>query len=312
MTDGANVPTIEMHEAHGDILSGHGAELDACRERDELLAQRMADLEAKIDECECGTVDIDPPVIEPPVEPVPPIEPEPPADDLYAGVPANLLALPMDYRDKENRTAARLQRGFAVVDGIGGMLYNFDQVLIQDGTWTGDGDHDGDAIAKCEEVYVINATLDGFQHFYHAGGGVNAKTIMRNVTMRNVGEDAIRNVTGLIENVNIESSKPHGDDPHGDTVDLKYFTNGLEIRGLRSVTGKLNGIITADVKNLVIDGYEHLGEPTHLSIDIGGDAENVTIRNCKLSGSINFRGSKRNVNIDWDTVREKVPREEFV
>ena len=269
-------------------------------EHDQALAD-IAKLKEWQSECQCGTVDIDPPTPEP--------EPTPPPGDKFAGVPQELLDLPLNYRDKEGREYARHGKGWLVQDGLGGIVYDFRKVLLHDGRWTGDGSHDGMGIYKCDEVYVIDAILDGLQHFYQANGA-NTRTIMRNVIMRNVREDAIRNVEGLIEDVTIESADMISGG-HGDTIDLKNPVDGLTVRNLRSVSGRLNGIITADVKNLVIDGYEHLGEPNHLSIDIGGKAENVTIRNCKLSGGIRFRGEKKNVVVDWGTVQTNVPREEF-
>ena len=262
---------------------------------------RLSNVEEWQGQCDCGTVDIEPPVVTP--------EPEPPSN-TYAGIPADLLALPQNYRDKENRTDARISYTGTVQDGHGGIAHHFQRVLIDGGEYTGDGSHWGFALNEVDEVYAVNATLRGLQHFYQPNGDGNVKTVARNLNMYDVGEDAFRNVTGLIEDCYVWTAKPRSGS-HGDTVDLKHFTDGLTIRNLRSATGNMNGIITAGVKNLVIDGYEHLGGVDHLSIDIGGDAENVTIRNCKLSGGIRFRGKQTNVNIDWNTVRTNVPRDEF-
>ena len=268
---------------------------------------RLSNVEEWQSQCDCGTVDIEPPV----VTPEPPPEPTEPPAYPYSGIPHDLLDLPQNYRDKENRTDACISYTGTVQDGHGGIAHHFQRVLIDGGEYTGDGSHWGFALNEVDEVYAVNATLRGLQHFYQPNGDGNVKTVARNLNMYDVGGDAFRNITGLIENCTVHSAKPVTGE-HGDTIDLKHFTDGLTIRNLQSTSGKIHGIITAGVKNIVIDGFEHVPAGTaKWSMQFNGPAENVTIRNCKLGGNIIFSGSKTNINIDWNTVRINVPREEF-
>jgi len=182
--------------------------------------------------------------------------------------------------------------------GDGGRIY------IDGGRLHASGDHTGQPFRGWSEYYFRGVEFHGLEWAMESNAGTKRGAII-DCNFYNVRHDAIRDVAGHIENVTIHSADLHPG-AHGDTIDWKSPVDGVVIKNLRSDTGVLNGIITSDVKNLVIDGYVHRGHPDHLSIDIGGDAENVTIRNCKLSGGIRFRGEKVNVNIDTATVQTNV------
>ncbi len=166
------------------------------------------------------------------------------------------------------------------------------------------GTHTGQPFKWWDEYYFRGVEFHSLQWATESNAGTK-RGAMIDCDFYDVREDAIRDIAGHIENVTIHSANllPGA---HGDTIDWKTAVDGAVIKNLRSETGVLNGIITADVKNIVIDGYIHRGHPDHLSIDIGGDAENVIIRNCKLSGGIRFRGKQTNVQIDWATVQTNV------
>ena len=186
------------------------------------------------------------------------------------------------------------------------------RLLVQDSTIKGMPGHRGQPWRWWAEYYFLNTVFDGLQWSTESNDGSKPGALI-NCVFENVGEDAIRDVYGQIENVEVRSVRPVGNDPHGDTVDWKSgIENAGIIKNLKSTTGQMHGIITVGVKNLVIDGYEHIPPgDAGWSIMFGGDVENITIRNCKMGGNIVFRGRKKNVFIDWDTVRVNVPREEF-
>jgi hypothetical protein len=179
--------------------------------------------------------------------------------------------------------------------GKAGRLY------IDGGKLTGGDKHRGQPFRGWAAYYFRDVEFHSLQWATESNAGTKRGAII-DCDFYEVREDAIRDVAGHIENVTIHSADmiPGA---HGDTIDWKSPVDGAVIKNLRSETGVLNGIITSDVKNLVIDGYVHRGGKDHLSIDIGGDAENVIIRNCKLSGGIRFRGKTKNVKIDWRTVQ---------
>jgi len=290
-----------------------GQQITKCMAETGVNTRDIADLQAWRESCNCGTVDIEPePLPEPTPEPLPPVVGNP-----YDYVPRDLLMRESDEfvpKKRDWNTDARFEgiKEYPVSGMYGDWCRSVsrnNRLMVRNSEFIRPA-HIGYPFGGWGEYYFIGCTFRGLQCANEWNAG-SYKAVIANCDYYDVGEDAIRNVYGLIQNVTIHSAKPISNKVHGDTLDLKHNIYGLEVRGLRSLTGNLNGIITKGVKNLVIDGYEHLGAEDHTSIDIGGDAENVTIRNVKASGDIRFRGNKTNVNIDWNTVRVNVPREEF-
>jgi len=185
-------------------------------------------------------------------------------------------------------------------EGDGGRLY------IDGGRLAASGDHRGQPFKGWSEYYFRGVEFDGLQWSTESNAGTKPGALV-DCHFYNVREDAIRNISGHIENVTVHSASPYPG-AHADTIQCAGDIDGLIIRNLRSDSGDLHGIILNGAKNVVIDGFVHKGPNvgSGWSILFQGDVENVTIRNSKLSGAIIFRGDKKNVQVDSATVQTNV------
>jgi len=181
-----------------------------------------------------------------------------------------------------------------------------DRLFIDGGEIDGGDDHKGQPFKGWSGYYFRGVTFRGLQWATESNAGTK-RGAMIDCEFYDVREDAIRNLTGHIENVTVHSARPRPG-AHADTIQLAGDIDGLTVRNLRSDSGDLHGIILNGAKNVVIDGFVHKGPNvgSGWSILFQGDAENVTIRNCKLSGAIIFRGKQTNVHIDHKTVQQNV------
>ena len=318
MTTPAEQFAAEHNKALADIAK-LAAKTQELMEQQSQLDVRISNLEEWKEQCNCGTVDIDP---EP--EPEPPAPPTLPSgiipDDLLNRTPDEWQPWKNSWKHDARFVGLRdkVPGGIAVgwIDWGNRVISNSraNRLLIQDSVFTAEDaiGHQGQPWRGWGEYYFWNVIFDGLQWSTESNAGSKRGALI-DVTFKNVGEDAVRDVYGHIENIVVESVKPVGRDPHCDTIDWKSnVENAGIIRNVKSTTGHAHGIITAGVKNLVIDGFEHLPpEGAGWSIQFGGYAENITIRNCKLGGDIQFRGGRGPNVVIEDSVRQNVPREEF-
>jgi len=264
----------------------------------------IAALKAKIDAC--GACNPTP-------EPEPEPEPEPTPDPI----PADLCDLPASDFLAWHKHTHDVRYEDIDEHPVSG-TWNWCQAetprkhrLFVDGGTLQRTDHRGQPFKGWSEYYFRRVVFDGLQWATESNGG-NIPGAMIDCDFYNVGEDAIRSLYGHIENVTVHSVK-RIPGAHGDTIQWEQdLENAGLVKNVKSTSGQLHGIITRGVTNLVIDGFEHCGPSDGgWSILFRGDVENITIKNCKLSGGIVFQGQQRNVHVDWATVRTNVPRDQF-
>jgi hypothetical protein len=303
-----NPPDLDLLRAKvqglAETVAANQAEVAALKEDNRRLWEAIKSLTPPVEV---------PDVLPEPELPDPTPEPEPTPDPI----PADLKALPGSGFRAWHKHTHDVRYNNIYGHPVSG-TWNWCQAetprrhrLFIDGGTLQRTDHRGQPFKGWKEYYFKGVKFDGLQWATESNGG-NIFGAMVDCDFFNVGEDAIRSLYGHIENVTVHSVK-RIPGAHGDTIQWEQdLENAGLVKNVKSTSGQLHGIITRGVTNLVIDGFEHLGpNDGGWSILFRGDAENVTIRNCKLSGGIVFQGEQRNVNIDWATVQQNVPRDQF-